>query len=89
MPISTTVRFIDPAPRANTSAASRALSTVDSASRIGGSTARSIRPLCESKQRPSVNGAAALSSSGMPTVAERTAATTHPERSTGAPLAGG
>ena len=31
-----------------------------------------------------MNGAAALSSSGMPTVAERTAATTHPEETTGA-----
>ena len=45
---------------------------------------RSTRPLWESSQRPSVNGAAALSSAGMPGVAERTAATTDPARSTGA-----
>jgi len=40
--------------------------------------------LCDSSHRPSVNGAAALSSSGMPTVAERTAARTHPDSITGA-----
>ena len=71
-------------PRANTSAARRALSTVDSASRAGGRTARSTRPLCESSHRPSVNGATALSSSGMPTVADRTAASTQPDAATGA-----
>ena len=45
---------------------------------------RSTRPLCESSHRPSVNGAAAVSSIGMPDVAERTAASTQPALSTGA-----
>ena len=40
-----------------TAAASRALSTVDSACADSGSTARSTRPLCESSHDPSVNGA--------------------------------
>src|SRR3954463_5357689 len=83
----TTSRTVAPTasgPRAKTRAARTALSTVDSASRAGGSTARSTRPVCDSSHRPSVNGAAALSSSGMPTVAERTAARTHPDSITGA-----
>ncbi|BDX29920.1 hypothetical protein TUM20985_04670 [Mycobacterium antarcticum] len=41
-------------------------------------------PLCESNQRPSVNGATADGSTGMPTDADRTAATTHPLLSAGA-----
>ena len=57
---------------------------MDSASRVGGSTARSTTPLWESSQVPSVNGADAVSSAGMPTVAERTAASTAPEAMVGA-----
>ena len=49
-----------------------------------GSTARSTRPLCDSSHVPSVNGADADASMGIPTVAERTAATTQPLRSAGA-----
>ena len=41
-----------------------------------GSVSRSTTPLCDSNHCPSVNGAVALASIGMPTVAERTAATT-------------
>ena len=58
--------------------------TVDSAAADAGSTARSTSPLCDSSHRPSVNGADADASIGMPTVAERTAATTQPLRSAGA-----
>ena len=41
-------------------------------------------PLWDNSHRPSVNGADALLSIGMPTVAERTAATTQPLRNAGA-----
>ena len=72
-------------PRSKISAASSALSTVDSAGFAdSGSTARSTRPLCDSSHCPSVNGADADGSIGMPTLADRTAATTHPLRSAGA-----
>ena len=57
---------------------------MDSADEVNGSTARSTTPLCDSSQCPSVNGAVALASIGMPTVAERTAATTQWLRSAGA-----
>jgi hypothetical protein len=40
--------------------------------------------LCDSSQCPSVNGAEAEASMGIPTLAERTAATTHPLTSAGA-----
>ncbi len=39
-----------------------------------------IRPLWLNSQRPSANGAAAVSVTGMPTVAERTAASSAPVR---------
>ena len=65
-------------------AASIALSQTDSAAEPAGSTARSTTPLCDNNHRPSVNGAVALASIGMPTVAERTAATTQWLRSAGA-----
>lgn len=55
-------------------AASIALSQTDSAAGPAGSTARSTTPLCASNQCPSVNGGVALTSIGIPTVAERTAA---------------
>ena len=71
-------------PSAKTWAASTAESHTDSGSKPWGSTERSTLPLWESSQRPSVNGAAAVASAGIPTVAERTAASTAPERSTGA-----
>lgn len=57
-------------------AANIALSQTDSACEVTGSTDRSTTPLCDSSHRPSVNGAVALISIGMPAVAERTAATT-------------
>src|SRR6202165_477639 len=65
-------------PRRKISAASRALSTVDSAVGDGGRTARSTTPLWESSHWPSVNGADADGSMGVPTLAERTAATMQP-----------
>ncbi|EIV58146.1 hypothetical protein MA3A0930S_0322 [Mycobacteroides abscessus 3A-0930-S] len=40
--------------------------------------------MCDRSHVPSVKGAAAVSSMGIPTLADRTAATTHPLRSTGA-----
>jgi hypothetical protein len=40
--------------------------------------------LCDSSQRPDWNGAAAVSSTGIPAVAERTAASTQPDEITGA-----
>jgi hypothetical protein len=40
--------------------------------------------LCDSSHRPDWNGAAAVSSAGIPAVAERTAASTQPEEITGA-----
>ena len=49
---------------------------VDSAFEDGGSTARSTSPLWDSSHCPSVNGADADGSIGMPMLAERTAATT-------------
>lgn len=74
------------AARSHTSAASSAESQDDSgrgASGLSRSSARtaagSTRPLWLSRQAPLVNGAVADSSTGMPTVALRTAATTHPE----------
>src|SRR4030095_16486673 len=63
-------------PRSKISAASSALSTVDSALDDGGSTARSTSPLWDSSHTPSLNGADADGSIGMPMLAERTAATT-------------
>lgn len=63
-------------PRSKMTAASIALSQTDSACDVAGSTARSTIPLCDNNHCPSVNGAVALTSIGMPTVAERTAATT-------------
>ena len=71
-------------PRSKINAARRALSMVDSAADEAGSTARSTTPLCDSSHCPSVNGADADASMGMPTLADRTAATTHPLRRTGA-----
>src|SRR5581483_10020404 len=71
-------------PRSKINAASSALSTTDSARDDGGNTARSTIPLCESSHSPSVNGADADASTGMPALAERTAATTHSLRNTGA-----
>ena len=65
-------------------AASIALSQTDSADEVAGNTARSTIPLCDNNHSPSVNGAVALASIGMPTVAERTAATTQWLRSAGA-----
>ena len=50
----------------------------DSAADEAGSTARSTRPLCDSSQCPSLNGADADASMGIPTLADRTAATTQP-----------
>ena len=78
VPTSTMVSPSRSRPRSKISAASRALSTVDSAAGDVGRTARSTTPLCDSSHRPSVNGADADGSMGMPTVADRTAATTHP-----------
>lgn len=83
-PTSTTVSPSASSPRSKMSAANTALSTTDSARDDGGSTDRSTMPLCESNQRPSVNGATADGSTGMPTDADRTAATTHPLLSAGA-----
>src|SRR6202012_496067 len=71
-------------PRANISAARIALSQVDSAAALVGSPPRATPPLCNSSHRPSVNGAVALASIGIPTVADRTAATTQLLRSAGA-----
>ena len=71
-------------PRSKMRAASRALSTTDSARGAADSTSRSTTPLCDSSHCPSVNGALALDSMGIPTVADRTAATTHPLDSAGA-----
>ena len=95
-PISRIVPASRSRPRAKINAASTALSTTDSASGDGGSTARSTRPLCESSHCPSVNGAHALGSIGIPALADRTAATTHPDDNAGAteandasPTAGG
>ncbi len=45
---------------------------------------RSTTPLWDSSHRPCRNGATAVSSSGMPAVADRTAASTHPDEITGA-----
>src|SRR6476469_5578267 len=72
------------APDVKTCAASRAESQVDSADGCHGNAARETRPLCDSSQRPSVNGAHAVSSGGMLTVAERTAASTAPDVNSGA-----
>ncbi len=71
-------------PRSKIVAASIALSQTDSADELSGNKARSTTPLCDNNQCPSVNGAVALTSIGMPTVAERTAATTQWLRSAGA-----
>lgn len=61
-----------------------ALSQTDSARDVVGNRARSTTPLCDNSHCPSVKGAVALISIGMPTVAERTAATTQWLRSAGA-----
>lgn len=82
--ISTTVSPSASRPRSKMTAASIALSQTDSACDVAGSAARSTTPLCDNNHRPSVNGAVALMSIGMPTVAERTAATTQWLRSAGA-----
>src|ERR1700730_18391687 len=71
-------------PRSKISAASSALSTVDSARDDGGNTARSTSPLWDNNHCPSVNGADADGSIGMPTLAERTAATMPPLLNAGA-----
>ena len=56
-PTSATVSASASSPRSKINAASSALSTTDSATRDGGSTARSTTPLWDSSHRPSVNGA--------------------------------
>src|SRR5258708_4724892 len=74
-------------PNSNRWAARSAESQADSAAGCGPSTARSTTPLCDSSHRPDWNGAAAVSSAGIPAVAERTAASTPPPgitRATGA-----
>ena len=72
-------------PRSKISAASSALSLVDSAAARRRAARRGRRaPLCDSSHCPSVNGADADASIGIPTLAERTAATTHPLRNAGA-----
>ena len=70
-------------PPANSSAASQAESHADSAIRSAFNTSRSTRPLCDNSQRPDANGAEAVSSIGIPTVADRTAAMMQGERSAG------
>ena len=65
-------------------AARIALSQTDSAVEESGNIVRSTTPLCDNNHRPSVKGAVALASRGMPTVADRTAATMQWLRSTGA-----
>ena len=65
-------------PRRRRWAASTAESQTDSASRCGGQHLAVDAAVVREQPAPSVNGAAALSSIGMPTVADRTAASTHP-----------
>ena len=77
-PTSATVSPSASSPRSKISAARIALSTTDSAAAESGSTDRSTLPLWDSSHWPSVKGAEADASMGMPTEADRTAATTHP-----------
>ncbi len=69
-------------PKPNRWAASWAESQADPACGWGPRTDRSATPLCDSSHRLRPYGAVAVSSSGIPAVADRTAASTHEEATT-------